>query len=64
MVISYGCDRYKSILEDKNKSFLSIEKNIKWCTDPTYNPSYITLNGKDATAMVVVCNHCLACPKL
>ena len=34
------------------------------CNNPTYNPSYISLYGKDATAMVVVCAHWLACSKL
>ena len=24
----YGCERYKNLSEDKNKRFLSIEKNI------------------------------------
>ena len=30
-------------------------------SNPTYNPSYVILYGKDAATLVLVCTHCLAC---
>ena len=63
------CNDAIALRVDKNKvkntyiSYLFIYLVFR-CDNTRYNPSFVTLYGKDAAASLVVRAHCLACPQL